>query len=106
MTRRETGLYHGTRAAFRGPGGLVLPGDEFGKDNHRLGRSDRVYVTPDLDLAKAYALGAKGRGRARVLEVTPMSPLTVDDSTVDGDEQETYATDAARVLRVVWTEPK
>lgn len=99
-------LYHGTRAPFRGSGGLVLPGARFGKDNHNLKRGEVVYVTPDLDLAKDYALACKGRGRAKVLEVMPHSPVEVDDSTVGGDEQESYTCPAASVVRVAWTEKK
>ena len=97
-------LYHGTRRGFRGPGGLVLPGDRFGTDNHGLSRSDVVYLTPDLDLAKDYAKAASGRGRAKVLEVMPHTPLMKDDSTVNGEEQESYTCEWGRVVRVIWIE--
>lgn len=63
--RQPTGLFHGTRAAFYGAGGVVLPGDLVGKDNHRLGRSDVVYITPDYDLAWQYALTCEGDGEPR-----------------------------------------
>jgi len=103
--REETGLFHGTRAPFT-QGGLVLPGETVGRENHGLGRSDVVYVTPEFDLAQEYARVATGRGRARVVEVRPCSPLRVDDSTVSGEEQESYSCEAARVLRVAWIEDR
>lgn len=91
-------LYHGTRVPF-GPGGLVLPGNEVGIDNHGLHRSHVVYVTPDLDLAVMYADAAAGDGPPRVFRVVPMSPLAVDDSTIEeGEEQEAFACEWARVL--------
>lgn len=98
-------LYHGTRRGF-GRGGRVLPGDLFGADNHGLGRSHVVYVTPDLELAKEYARAAKGRGAPKVLEVMPVDPLGIDDSTVGEEEQEAYTCSEAKVLKVVWKEPK
>lgn len=94
-------MFHGTRAAF-GVGGFVLPGDLFGIDNHGLGRSDAVYVTPDLELAKDYAEAAAGRGRPRVVEVIPYDPLTPDDSTVNGEWHESYRTPVAKVIGVAW----
>lgn len=97
-------LYHGTRAGFRGSGGLVLPGDLVGKDNHGLKRSDAVYLTPDLELAWDYARACKGRGRPRVLVVRPMSELEMDDSTVGEEEQESYRCSGARVLRTLTEE--
>jgi hypothetical protein len=99
-------LYHGTRAPL-GPGGYVVPGDDpmsgdHPSDHHGLGRSDVVYVTPDYELAAAYALAAKGSGRPRVLEVMPLSPVEVDDSTIaGGEEQESYMCEWARVEKVV-----
>lgn len=93
-------LYHGTRIGVT-KGALLLPGDQFDKDNHGLGRSDRVYLTTDLGLAWDYAEAASGRGRPKVCEVMPLGPLSVDDSTVGGDEQDSYVTDAAVVVRVI-----
>jgi hypothetical protein len=97
----RTGLYHGTRAGF-GPGGYLLPGDQVGKDNFKMGRSHVVYITPDLEWAKVWAEHSQGRGKPKVLEVAPCSELGVDDSTVAGDEHEAYTCDMAKVLRVVW----
>lgn len=98
--RSSTGLYHGTRVGVR-PGGLLLPGDELGKDNHALGRGGAVYVTPNLCLAWHYAEASKGRGTPKVCEVSPLGPLSIDDSTIGGEEQEAYATEAAVVVRVL-----
>lgn len=98
-------LYHGTRAGFRGKGGLVLPGAQLGKDNHGLSRSHKVYVTPDLELAWAYAEASKGKGAPKVLVVQPLSPLEVDDSTISGDEQEAFCCDQARVEKVLTCRP-
>lgn len=79
-------LYHGTRAAYRGSGGLLLPGDDVGQDHHGLGRSAYVYMTPDREEAEAWARAAKGRNRPRVLTVMPMAPVENDDSTINGEE--------------------
>lgn len=83
-------LYHGTRAGFRGRGGLVLPGTDVGRHNHPglEYRSDWVYLTPDLDLAWLYAEAASGRGRPKVLVVRPGSGLLNDDSTLAGDDEQ------------------
>lgn len=104
MESGVTPLYHGTRRGFD-RGGLLLPGGEVGQDNHGLGRTGHVYVTPDLGLAKHYAEHANGKGRPRVVEVAPLGPVEVDDSTVGGDQQESYRVDCARVLRVAWRKP-
>jgi hypothetical protein len=106
MTETER-LYHGTRAGF-GAGGVLFPGATPGvdRDNHGLGRSEWVYVTPDLDLAKDYAEAASGRGRPKVLEVVPCGPLEVDDSTVGGEAQEAYRCEWAWVVRRVWIAPR
>lgn len=97
-------FYHGTKAGFKGPNGYVFPGDNHGRDNWKLSRSNVVYVTLDLDLAWYYAEAATGRGKSKVLEVTPMSTLYIDDSTVEGEEQESYYCDYARVDRVIRVE--
>lgn len=97
-------LYHGTRAGFRGPGGLVLPGAMLGRENHAQGRSGVVYVTPDLDEAKLWAEASQGRGRAKVLQVRPMGIIGVDNSTLNGEEHEGYTCEAATVVKVVWIE--
>lgn len=102
-------LYHGTRAAFSGSGGLLLPATQHGgPTNHEAtnigDRSAWVYVTPDLDLAWGYAYVAKGKGRPRVLVVTPAGDLYDDDSTVGGAEQESYRCEAAHVTKVLVNE--
>lgn len=111
MSRRieddEPLLYHGTRAGFRGSGGLVLPGEQVGRHNH-VGlehRSDWVYITPDLHLAWAYADVASGRGRPKVLVVRPGSGLLNDDSTIGGDEQISFRCTHAHVVRVLTERP-
>ena len=81
-------FYHGTRRPF-GPGGLLLPGEKFGADNHGLGRSEWVYVTTELDLAIEYAKAAQGRGRAKVVQVQPWGEMFVDDSTLPGAKNKT-----------------
>ncbi len=101
MTHQQPPLYHGTRAAFRGSGGLLLPGTCYDRDNHGLGRSDYVYMTPDRDEAAMWARAAQGRGRPRILTVMPMSPVEDDDSTVLGDEhQGVRCREGCRVLAV------
>lgn len=99
-------LYHGTRAPFRGRGGLVLPGNEVGRHCHPglEYRSDWVYVTPDFELAVEYAHAAVGRGKPKVLVVRPGSDMYVDDSTVNGEEQESYRVKYAIVERVIVVE--
>jgi hypothetical protein len=99
--RSEVTFYHGTRTEF-GRGGFLFPGDMVDKDNHALARSDVVYVTTDLGLAKAYAKASAGRGRPKVLEVVPMDTLREDDSTVGGQEQDSFTCPWAKVVRVVW----
>lgn len=93
-------FYHGTRTPFR-RGGLVVPGDEVGKENHGLGRSHRVYLTRQVGLAQRYAEVAKGRGRPRVLVVRPLTEVEVDDSTVSGAEQDAWACGSAVVVDVL-----
>lgn len=106
MSDQDEGLlYHGTRAGFRGGGGLLLPGDHVGRDNHGLDRSNWVYVTPDLHLAWAYAQAARGRGKPKVLVVRPGSMLLHDDTTIGGgEEQVAFRCTHAFVDRVL-TEP-
>lgn len=96
-------LYHGTRAGFRGRGGLVLPGNVVGRHNHPglEYRSDWVYLTPDLELAWDYAEAAKGRGKPKVLVVAPGGLLYHDDSTVNGAEQVSFRCESAIVRRVL-----
>ena len=94
-------FYHGTRRGFRS-GGVLLPAALTGApDNHGLGRTAVVYVTPDLELAWDYAEAALGRGRPKVLVVRPLGPLAVDESTCGGQEQASFACSWARVLRVL-----
>lgn len=93
-------FYHGTRTPFR-RGGLVVPGVEVGKENHGLGRSDRVYITRTIGLAQVYAEVATGRGRPRVVEVRPLGPVEVDDSTVMGAEQDAWSCESAVVVAVL-----
>lgn len=101
-------LYHGTRGRFRRGGYLFPHGDPANDSPANFPQHDwrepAVYVTPDLDLAKDFAICARGSGKPRVVEVRPLGPVTVDDATVNGAECETYRTPWAKVLRVVWIE--
>jgi hypothetical protein len=94
----EIHWYHGTRAGF-GPGGYLMPGDQVGKNNFEdtAGADNtRVYVTPNIEWAKIFALASKGRGKPKVLEVRPydLVPASTDD--------EEFACSMAKVLKVVW----
>lgn len=104
-------LFHGTRQAFS-RGGWLFPPAITGapmRDSSTLtlppgwvdDRDAYVYVTPDADLAWDYAETAPGRGRPRLLEVEPMSPLEPDVSTVNGELVEAYRCTSARVTAVV-----
>lgn len=100
----EPVLYHGTRAGFRGKGGLVLPGMDVGRYNHPglEYRSDWVYVTPDLELAWDYAEACQGRGKPKVLVVRPNGMLYHDDSTLAGGyEQVSFRCESAIVAGVL-----
>ena len=99
-------LYHGTRAAFRGRGGLLLPAaSHHGPTNHDASRLDDrdewVYVTPDLALAWAYARAAAGRNVPRVLVVRPAGRIEHDWSTVNGEDVESYRCEYATVFAVL-----
>jgi hypothetical protein len=66
-------------------------------------RSEWVYVTSDVDLARAYALAARGPrpdSRPRVLEVIPLEVVEVDESTVLGVERDSFRCSAASVVHV------
>ena len=104
MSEQVALLYHGTRAGFRGRGGIVLPGVQVGRHNHPglEYRSDWVYITPDLDLAWEYAEAAQGRGKPKVLVVLPGSGLLNDDSTIAGGvEQISFRCTHAIVQKVL-----
>ena len=107
---REGGplLYHGTRAPFRGPGGLVLPRSVHGGPGTTAplnpGRAlpadaaGFVYVTEDLDVAWVYAWHAPGRGAPRVLVVAACG-LEADPEHSEG--MGAWRCRSARVLRVL-----
>lgn len=97
-------LYHGTRAAFRGPGGLVLPGEMFHKKNHPKGRNDLVFVTPDLDLAWDMANSSRGTGKPRVLVVQPFDLQDVNTNLREYGYIE-FGCTGAKVLKVLTEEP-
>lgn len=81
-------LYHGTRAGYRGPGGLVLPrathggpGTSAPVNAGQAAPADAgrwVYATESLDLAWVYAWHAPGRGRPKVLVIEPRGTLEPD----------------------------
>lgn len=101
-------LYHGTRAGFRGRGGLLLPRGSHGGTGTSApvnpGReppsdSDRyVYVTTSKTLAWVYAWHAPGRGRPKVLTVIPLGNLEPDPE--HSPAMEAYRCEAAVVERV------
>ena len=97
-------LYHGTRAGFHGRGGLVLPAVLTGRPVTGGGIRDdegqHVYVTPDHSLACVFAHLSSGRGKPKVLTVTPLGPLEIDIATFDGEEREAYRCEAAVVEAV------
>ena len=98
MTEPEIHWYHGTRAGF-GPGGYLMPGDQVGRSNFpdlAAADSSMVYVTPNIEWAKIFALAATGRGKPKVLEVRPYDLV---QASQDGEE---FACSMARVLKVVW----
>ena len=98
-------FYHGTRAGFRGRGGLLLPAATTGatpRAGHRPGGTDYVHLTTDADLAAWYAYNDRThRGRPRVLTVAPLGPIEHDASTYDDETEDQFrCTDGARVLAV------
>ncbi len=101
-------FYHGTRQAFRGHGGVLIPrsvhggkpttaplnpGQEAAPDCE-----DYVYVTEDLDLAWVYAWHAEGRARPRVAEVTDFDDLEPDPES--SARSRAWRCKFARVVRV------
>lgn len=98
MTGTEV-WYHGTRAGFQGPGGVVLPRSQ----TRAAGTSaplnpgmkqpedagQYVFITRDIEVARAYAEHASGRGAPKVLVVDP-------HGVVDRDPEHGYRTDAWR----------
>lgn len=104
-------LFHGTRRPFK-RGGLLIPRSRHGGPGTSApltpGRTqpedaaDWVYLTSDLDLAWVYAFHAPGRGRARVLRVTPIGDVLRDIE--HGDTMAAYRCEAATVADVL-TEP-
>lgn len=103
-------LYHGTRRGFR-PGGILLPPDTTGHQPSTHGytvpdgwvddREQYVYVTTDIDIARDFAAQAPGRGRPKVLIVTPMTPVEKDPATIGGHVAPTYRCGWARVDRII-----
>lgn len=93
MTETPPPLYHGTRRPFT-RGGYVFPaafhGGEIRPGHAGDDSTEFAYVTTDHDLAAFYALNAKGRGRPRVLTVTPTGPIEDDPSTYDGEREAQY----------------
>lgn len=81
-------LYHGTRAGFRGRGGLLMPrarhggratGAPVNSGREPLPDAEQcVYLTEHVELAWAYAWAAPGRGKPKVLVVRPLGPIEPD----------------------------
>lgn len=97
-------LYHGTRRPFR-KGGLILPPSLHGNGqaNHLPDypeAADWVFVTPEFDTAAMFARNASGRGKPRVLEVTPLDPVEEDWATLWGESGHMFRTKSAVVAAV------
>lgn len=45
-----------------------------------------VFVTPDREIAEAFAWAASGSGRPRVCTVVPLDPVEPDLATVNGQD--------------------
>lgn len=111
MTRSRVVFYHGTRAGFRGSGGLVLPRVQTGRPaNHEAASAgpsfapdagEWVYVTLDLELAWDFAEAAQGRGKPKVLVVAPWSTPVEDWSSVNGEVLPMYRVEGATVEKVL-----
>jgi hypothetical protein len=99
MTSILPTFFHGTRAAFRGRGGIVLPGSQVGRDNHSLGTNNYVYVSTDIEVAMDFAVLAKGRGKPRILTVQPFGKME-RDTYPDMADQDSWRCEGARVLKV------
>jgi len=100
-------LYHGTRRPFD-KGGLLLPraahngkptSAPMAAGNTRPAAADQwVYVTTERALAWVYAWHAAGRGRPRVLTVSPLSDVYYDPE--HSRDMAAYRCTAALVLAV------
>lgn len=87
-TAEEVVLYHGTRAGFRGRGGLLVsrsfhggPGTTAPLNPGRVqpvDAPDWVYLTTDETLAWVYAWHAPGKGKPKVLIVSSIDGLEPD----------------------------
>lgn len=102
-------LYHGTRAGF-GRGGLVLPVALHGRRPRSGHTGDDstayAYATPDREMAAFYALNDRhGRGRPRVLTVTPLGPVEADPSRYDEEEGQVRSRDGFLVVAVEILDP-
>lgn len=101
-------LYHGTRAGFRGRGGLLAPRTFHGGSGTAapltpgaVAPTDSrgyVYVTTSPLVAWIYAWHAPGRGRPRVLTVRPLSEPEPDPE--HSPTMEAYRCEAAIVESV------
>lgn len=101
-------MYHGTRAGYRGRGGLVLPRSKHGGKGtnaplkpgrtERADSADWVYLTSNKTLAWVYAWHAPGRGRPKVLTVMPLSEVFADPE--HSEDMEAFRCEAAHVLAV------
>lgn len=100
--------YHGTRAGFRGRGGLLLPKSKTGAQGTSYPVNPGMtvpadagaycYVTRDREVAEVYAEHAPGRGRPKVLTVQPHGDVTRDPE--HGPGTDAWRCESATVLKV------
>lgn len=100
--------YHGTRAGFMA-GGLVLPRNETGalpttaplNPGMRLpaDQGEYVYMTRDLDVAWNYARASSGKGKPKVLVISPLDRPERDRE--HGPNTDAWRCKAATVVRVI-----
>lgn len=83
-------LYHGTRR-YVTKGALLLPPALHGRGqaNPLEDYDDAqhwVFVSPERAVAEHFARRAEGRGRPKVLTVTPLDPVEPDWATFGGED--------------------
>lgn len=83
-------LYHGTRLAGIEVGGWLTPATWHGTQANPLDgyeNADKwLFLTPDPDVAAAFARLAKGRGRPKICTVVPTEPVEPDFATLNGED--------------------
>lgn len=97
-------LYHGTRRGAT-TGGWIIPAAQHGKppanplDGYEA--SEWVFLTPDFEVAAAFAREGTGRGRPKVCTVIPTEEVVPDHATLHGEDGLMFRTRGwARVVDV------